>query len=237
MAKSALYHRIQGDISASIASGEYAPGERIPSESALADRYGVTRMTVRQAISGLITKGLVTRKQGSGTYVLRTRQPARALNQLTGFTEDMTEQGYRPTSRQLSNTEEEAPEHVQEWLELNNGAHVIRLERVRFLDETPTALHLVWLPLWLAPDLVRRSMDNVSLYQTLEDEFGIRLSTASQRISAVRASAHEAEVLKVEVGSPLLYTEKITRDENNQPVEFVQSWATPELPIWVELQR
>jgi GntR family transcriptional regulator len=237
MARSALYHRIQADISESIASGVYAPGARIPSETALAERYGVTRMTVRQAMSGLITKGLVTRKQGSGTYVLRTRQPARELNQLTGFTEDMTAQGYRPTSRQLSNEGVEAPDEVREWLELNSGAHVIRLERVRLLDEKPWALHLVWLPLWLAPDLVRRSMENVSLYQTLEEEFGVRLSTASQRISAVRATAHHAETLDVEEGSPLLYTEKITRDDNNLPVEFVQSWSIPELPIWVELQR
>ncbi len=237
MARSALYHRIQGDISESIASGEYPPGARIPSESALAERYGVTRMTVRQAMSGLITKGLVTRKQGSGTYVLRTRQPARALNQLTGFTEDMTAQGYLPTSRQLSNAEVEASDEVLDWLELNPGAHVIRLERVRILDDAPWAIHLVWLPLWLAPDLVRRDMGNVSLYQTLEEEFGVRLSTASQRISAVRADAHHAEVLKVEEGSPLIYTQKITRDENNQPVEFVESWSVPELPIWVELQR
>lgn len=237
MARSALYHRIQGDISESIASGEYPPGERIPSETALAERYGVTRMTVRQAISGLISKGLVTRKQGSGTYVLRARQPARALNQLTGFTDDMTAQGYKPTSRQLSNAEVEAPEAVQDALELNAGAHVIRLERVRILDETPWALHLVWLPLWLAPELVRRDMANVSLYQILEEEFGVRLSSASQRISAVRATAHHAEFLNVEEGSPLLHTEKLTRDENNQPVEFVESWAIPELPIWVELQR
>lgn len=237
MAKSALYHRIQSDISESIASGEYEPGARIPSETALAERYGVTRMTVRQAIGELISKGLVTRKQGSGTYVLHGGHPARGLNRLTSFDEDMRAQGYTPSSRQLSNSEVDAPEIVKKHLELNDGAHVIRLERVRVVEETPLALHLSWLPLQLAPDLLRRSMDGVSLYRTLEQEFGVHLSSATQRVSAVPATAHQAEVLMVRAGSPLLYTERTTRDENNQPVEFAESWSVPDLPIWIELQR
>jgi DNA-binding GntR family transcriptional regulator len=237
MARSALYHRIQSDIAESIAAGEYALGERIPSETALAERYGVTRMTVRQAISALIAKGLVTRKQGSGTYVLRNKQPTRALNRLTGFAEDMKAQGFVQTSTQLSNTEIEAPDLVQRELELNDGAHVIRLERVRNVEGAPLALHVEWLPLWLAPELLRRSMDDVSLYQTLEQEFGVHLQSASQRIDAVPATEHHAEVLHVAIGAPLLHTERVTRDENNQPVEFAESWSVPKFPIWVELAR
>ena len=98
MAGNPLYSRIQRDISESITAGEYPPGARIPSEAALAERYGVTRMTVRQAVDGLIGKGLVTRRQGSGTYVLRRREAQRGLNRLTSFTEDMDAQGRHATS-------------------------------------------------------------------------------------------------------------------------------------------
>lgn len=237
MAGNPLYSRIQRDISESITAGEYPPGSRIPSEAALAERYGVTRMTVRQAVDGLIGKGLVTRRQGSGTYVLRRREAQRGLNRLTSFTEDMDAQGRHATSTELERGEVEPPGYVQEQLELQPGAHVVVLERLRRLDEEPVALHRVWLPLWLAPGLARRSMDGASLYETLEVELGVRLSSARQRITSVAATERQADVLGVAAGSPLLFTQRLTRDDNNRPVEFAESWTVPKLPLWVELRR
>jgi GntR family transcriptional regulator len=237
MARNPLYFRIQRDIAESIDAGEYPPGARIPSETALAERYGVTRMTVRQAVDGLITDGLVTRRQGSGTYVLRPLQAQRALNRLTGFTEDMHAQGHRATSVELERGEREPSPFVQEQLELQAGAHVILLERLRTVEHDPVAVHRVWLPLWLAPELARRSIDGASLYQTLEQDLGVRLGSARQRITAVAATKRQAELLRVSRGSPLLFTERVTRDVNNRPVEFAESWSTPKLPLWVELER
>lgn len=237
MARNPLYYRIQRDIAESITAGDYPAGSRIPSEAALAERYGVTRMTVRQAVDGLIGDGLVTRRQGSGTYVLRPLQAQRALNRLTSFTEDMKAQGLRATSTELDRGESEPPEHVREQLELQGGAHAIVLERLRRVGDEPVALHRVWLPLWLAPELARRSIDGASLYDTLEQELGIRLSSARQRITAVAATKRQADLLQVARGSPLLFTERLTRDVNNRPVEFAESWSTPKLPLWVDLQR
>ena len=237
MARNPLYFRIQRDIAESIGAGDFPPGSRIPSEAALAERYGVTRMTVRQAVDGLISDGLVTRRQGSGTYVLRPLQAQRALNRLTSFTEDMQAQGHRAASTELERGEREPSPFVQEQLELQDGAHVILLERLRSLGDEPVALHRVWLPLWLAPELARRSIDGASLYQTLEQDLGIRLSSARQRITAVAATKRQADLLLVARGSPLLFTERLTRDVNNRPVEFAESWSTPKLPLWVELQR
>jgi GntR family transcriptional regulator len=232
-----LYYRIQRDLSDAIGAGEYPPGARLPSEAALAERYGVTRMTVRQAVDGLIGGGLVTRRQGSGTYVLHPRRAQRELNRLTSFTEDMRAQGLRATAQEVDRSEVEPPAAVRQQLELQEGAHVVMLERLRCLDDEPVVLHRVWLPLWLAPELARRSIDGASLYATLEREMGVQLSTARQRITAVAASEREAELLKVARGAPLLFTERLTRDDNNRPVEFVESWSTPRLPLWVDLQR
>ena len=237
MAKNPLYYSIQRDIHDSIASGEYEQGSRIPSESALAERYGVSRMTVRQAMDGLIVKGLVTRRQGSGTFVLRPREVQRGLNRLTSFTEDMQAQGHRATSVELEQGEVEPPEYVQEQLELQADAHVIVLERLRQLDDEPVAVHRVWLPLWLAPALARRSMNGASLYETLELELGVRLSSARQRITAVAAENREATLLDLPSGAPLLFTQRLTRDANNRPVEFAESWSVQKLPLWVDLNR
>jgi GntR family transcriptional regulator len=237
MAKNPLYYRISRDISKSIEAGEYAPGSRIPSEAALAERYGVTRMTVRQAVDGLITVGLVTRRHGSGTYVLRPREVQRGLNRLTSFTEDMQSQGHRASSAELERSDVEPPDHVREQLELQAGAHVVVLERLRQVDGEPVALHRVFLPLWLAPELARSSMNGASLYDTLESELGVQLSSARQRITAVAATDRQAALLGVAPGAPLLFTQRLTRDSNNRPVEFAESWSLSNLPLWVELHR
>jgi len=79
--------------------------------------------------------------------------------------------------------------------------------------------------------------NGASLYETLEFELGVRLSGARQLITAVAATEREADVLEVELGSPLLFTQRLTRDSNNRPVEFAESWMLPKLPLWVDLQR
>jgi GntR family transcriptional regulator len=236
VAVSAIYYRIQREIAGSIAAGQYPPGSRIPSETALAQRFGVTRMTVRQAVDGLINDGLVMRRHGSGTYVLQRGQAQRALNRLTGFSEDMQSQGRHATATELFRAEVEPPPRVQDQLELEDTAHVVMLERLRLLEEGPVALHRVWLPLSLAPELVRRSIEGGSLYAMLE-ELGIRLTTARQRITAVAAAQREASLLGVAPGVPLLFTERLTRDASNRPVEFAEAWSVPELALWVELHR
>ena len=234
---STLYSRIQRDLALSIAAGDYPPGSRIPSETSLAKRFGVTRMTVRHAVDGLISQGLVTRRHGSGTYVSQRLQAQRPLNRLSGFTEDMRDQGRSATASELRRSEVEAPGPVQEQLELQPGAHVVVLERLRHVDGRPVALQRVWLPFALVPELARRSLDGVSLYDALEQDYGIRVTTARQRITAVGATEREAGILGVTEGAPLIFAERLTRDANNRPVELAETWSVPELALWVELRR
>jgi GntR family transcriptional regulator len=234
---STVYLRIQRDLADSIAEGEYTPGSRIPSETSLAKRFGVTRMTVRHAVDGLIREGLVTRRHGSGTFVSHQPHAQRALNRLTGFSEDMRGQGRRSTTTELDQKEAEPSNRIRGLLELQDGAHVTVLERLRLVDDEPVTFHRVWLPFSLAPELARRSLEGASLYATLEQDHGIQLSTARQRITAVAASKSEASILNVEVGAPLIYTERLTRDSNNRPVELAETWSVPTLPLWVELHR
>lgn len=237
LAMSTLYSRIQRDLALAITGGDYPPGSRIPSEAALAKRFGVTRMTVRHAVDGLISEGLVARRHGSGTYVSHRSQAQRALNRLTSFTEDMQNQGRQASSREIGYSEVEAPARVQEQLELHEGAHVVVLERLRRIDDEPVAIQRVWLPFWLAPELARRSLDGASLYAVLEREYGIRLTAARSRITAVAADKGQADLLQVDIGAPLVFSERLTRDSNNRPVEFAETWSVPKLALWVDLHR
>jgi GntR family transcriptional regulator len=234
---STLYSRIQRDLALAISAGEYAPGTRIPSETSLAKRFGVTRMTVRHAVDGLISEGLVTRRHGSGTYVAQRRQAQRALNRLTGFTEDMQNQGRSAVTVELNRAESDAPDRILEQLELPQGAGVVVLERLRRVEGVPVAVHRVWLPFSRAPELARRSLNGASLYATLELEHAIRITSARQRITAVAASEREAAMLDVTIGAPLIFAERLTFDANNRPVEFAETWSVPEMALWVELHR
>lgn len=237
MAKNPVYIRIQDDLAARISAGEYPAGSRIPSESALAERYGVTRMTVRQAVDGLVFNGVVSRRQGSGTYVVQVPTVHRPLNRLTGFTEDVRNQGHVTSTSELSRSQKEPPDDVRDFLQLDEGAHTVRLERLRYLDDEPVALHQVWLPLSLAPDLAREPLPRHSLYAVLEEDYGIRLGHARQRITAVAAEAWHAKHLAVPIAAPLLLAQRQTFDDTNRPVEYVKAWSRPELPLEIELQR
>ena len=149
----------------------------------------------------------------------------------------MNAQGLRATAIELDRGEVEPPGYVREQLELQEGPTSSCWNACAVSRTSPLSLHRVWLPLWLAPELARRSINGASLYATLEQDLGVRLSSARQRITAVAATEREAELLKVARGAPLLFTERLTRDDNNRPVEFVESWSTPRLPLWIELHR
>jgi DNA-binding GntR family transcriptional regulator len=165
------------------------------------------------------------------------RRAERALNRLAGFTEDMRTLGYATTCKELDRGDLEPPDRVREQLELDQGAHAVVLERLRLLDDEPVVLQRVWLPFSLVPELARRSLEGSSLYEMLEQGLRIRLTSARQRISAIAATEREADILDVLVGQPLLYVERLTRDDNNRPVEYAESWSMPKLPLWVELHR
>lgn len=218
-----------------IASGEFGQGSRLPSEASLADRYGVTRMTIRHALDGLLSDGLITRRKGSGTFVTQ-RTLGRPLNRLTSFSEDMRTQG-ELSARVLVQEEADPPEEVAEKLALEPGVRVVLLERLRLVDGTPTAVHRSWLHFGASVALAREPVGDRSLYSLLEEKYGIRLLRAEQRITAIRADVRLAGLLDVRRGSPLLKVERVAYATGNEPVEYVESWTKPELPLWVELRR
>jgi GntR family transcriptional regulator len=231
------YRRIRSDLLGLIQTGKFPPGSPLPSETQLAKRYGVTRMTVRQAVSELVRQRLVERRQGSGTYVLPSHLHDRRLRRLNSFTEDMRAQGYEVATRILAQEDVLAPSEIAAQLELGPGAHVVRVARVRFVDGSPVTLQESWIPSGRCPTLAREPLVDGSLYKTLETRHGITLRRADTRITAVSASKEQAALLNVPVHSPLLHAARRTHDANNTPVEYVQSFTNPEYPFSVELER
>ncbi len=216
-----LYLRVKDWLRAAIEKGEYRPGDRIPSEHELMKRFGVSRSTIRQAVSELVLEGWLYRVQGSGTYVARPKY-RQTLSRLTSFTEDMYLLGLTPRSRLLQCVVEPADEAIAAALAIRTGDEVIRVERLRFADEEPMALNTSVLPRKLVPGLERVDLERGSLYEILEGRYGLILARAEQTVEPALADPYAAELLGVPVGAPLLLVEGVVYLKNGAPIEWVR---------------
>jgi GntR family transcriptional regulator len=234
MANVPAHRRIYEDLADQIRSGELAPKARLLGESILAEHYGVARMTVRQAIARLVEENLVVRQQGVGTFVSSERAGRRSLNRLTSFTEDMRGEA---ATRILVQAVIDPPADIAGELNLGKGARAVHVGRVRSVAGKPVSVHHSYLPYGKFPSLAREPLRGGSLYRTLREVFGTELRRADQRIRAAAADGEVAANLRVPVGSPLLQTERLAFDAQNDPVEFARSSARPEIELTVHLER
>lgn len=233
MARIPTYRVIADDLTARIASGEFPVAGRLPTEVELADRYSVSRMTVRQAVDQLEKAKLVVRRRGSGSYVRDKPSRTRGINGLASFAEQMGSAGSAVESRVIAQEEvDSAPEEVANELA---AAHVVRLARVRLIDGTPAAYQEAWIPFSVAPGLTREDLVDGSLYRTLTSRYGVELGWADQLIAPALATDELAGLLDEQVGNPLLTIRRTTYSVHNVPVEFVRSWTRRDFPLTVRL--
>ena len=217
-----LYHQLKSVILNAIQSGDLKPDDQIPPESELALTYGVSKITVRQALRELADLGYVRREQGRGTFVARTRL-AQGPRELTSFTEEMRRHGLAAASRVLEAGVMPADPALAERLGLRPGDDVFVLKRLRLADGEPMSLQTAHIPLELAPGLPKEPMDDASLYEILQLHYGRQPSHAREAHSAVLIEAEDAELLGVQPGSPAFAAERTAYLETGQPLEFVQS--------------
>jgi GntR family transcriptional regulator len=217
-----LYYQIKARLLEAIESGQLKPGDRVPSERELTAQFTVSRMTARQALTELETQGYLYRLQGKGTFVA-TPKLEQPLAGLTSFTEDMRRRGLEPGAQVLTAGEVPADRRVARSLGVAEGAPVFKLERLRLAGGDPMALEASHIPAVYAPGLLDAGAIRGSLYQVLEERYGIRLVRAVQSLEAVAANSYEGEMLHVREGTPLLLLERTSRDTADRPVEFVKS--------------
>lgn len=216
------YHQLKEILREYVRLGEWKPGDLIPSERELSETHSISRMTARQAITDLVNEGVFYREQGRGTFVSQ-RKITQQLMRLTGFTEDISARGQRPSTRVLSATMAPADEFTAERLGIPIGREVFRLQRLRLADEEPLAIELSQVSFRGCERLLEEDFARSSLYQALDTRFGVALVEAEQELEAGLAGAEEAQTLKIAVGSPVLYTRRVTYTERNQPIEYAKS--------------
>jgi GntR family transcriptional regulator len=219
-----LHHQIYLDLRAALDGGEWAPGERMPSERELALRYGCSLITVRRALGELAREQRVERTRGRGTYVLRQRIDRDFAGTLS-FAEEMESRGLDPQTQLLTARVEPASESVASALELPVAAPSIYLERLRLADGDPLLLEQVHLSAVRFAGLLEFDLEHNSLYDVLAERFGARVARAREAIEPVMLRAREARLLNRQPRSPALLVEGVAFEANGTPVEFARSFV------------
>jgi DNA-binding GntR family transcriptional regulator len=210
-----LYFQVAEQIAEAIRRGDLAPGARLDNEILLADKLGLSRPTVRQAIQYLVDKGLLVRKRGVGTQVVHG-QVKRSV-ELTSLYDDLRRTGQEPATQVLALEPRVVDEEVAPVLGLQPGAQACYLERLRFAAGEPLALMHNWLPLRLL-QFGAAELEERGLYELLRGA-GVRMRVANQRIGARAATQAEARLLGERRGAPLLTMVRTTYDDQGRAVE------------------
>ena len=226
---SPLYRQIKDLIMQGLASGEWRPGEAIPSEAELAIRFNVSQGTVRKAIDEMAAENLVVRKQGKGTYVASHNDPRAFFR----FLRVVPNEGgvSVPLSVPLECWRAKAGLEAARILDIAPGAPITVVRRVLKFNGKPVVLDEIYLPGEIFQGLSLEVLQEYqgSLYSLFETRFGVRMIRAEERIRAVAADRATAEQLAVDEGSPLLSVERVTYTYGDKPVEWRRGlYATAE---------
>ena len=215
-----LYMQIKDLLVARVTDGEWTPGDIIPSEMQLARELNVSQGTVRKAITELVENNVLVRRQGKGTFVA-AHDGKRALFQFFHIVNDSGTKTL-PESKTLSCRRKRASRHEASKLNLSSGAQVVCIERIRNLDDQPTIIETIILPAELFGELGKRQARNLpnTLYELYETQFGITIHRAEEQLRAVAATDHDASLLGLEAGTPLLEIERTALTLGGMPIEL-----------------
>ncbi len=214
------YAQLKAILVDQIRNGTLPPDEQLPSEAELCARYGVSRTVVRQALQDLTHEGLIKRRKGKGSFVTGRKISEQLVQKLTGFYQDMVEQGHTPVTQVLSQQVVEATPALAGHLDVAVGTPLIEIVRLRSVEDVPTVLVTTYLPMSLAPELIRDDLNNQSLYALLESKYHVYVARGRRTIQAVLADDQQAKLLQVAKGAPLFRLDSTSYLSDGRGVEY-----------------
>jgi len=222
-----LYVQLEQILKSQIMRGEFVPGRRIPSEKELAEIYGVSTITARQAILNLVQEGILQRRQGKGTFVQEKTNIVKNIMtfKLAGGIEDVVPEGLSFQKVEVKNIcRVIVTERIAGALEIDEGEEVIRILRRRTDKGVAISYTKNYLPVEIGEQIRKEDLLAHSMLHILRDKVGISFKEGIQYILAGIADYEIATALSVSISSPVLYLETIFIDEQDKPVEFVQTF-------------
>ena len=214
------YFQLSSYIEENIKAKELVPGCLLPSEQEICEKLGISRTVVRQAMDNLERKGLVTKQSGKRSAIAYPTYHGSLMQNLRGFYEDAVSKGQKPTTSVLDLRVQPAEGEVAEALQLDDGAPVIMLNRLRFLNGEPEVLVMTYISESKCPGLVHEDLTSQSLYELLARKYGLVIAQGHRTVEAIALNPADAKLLNLRPKSPALLLKSIGLLENGEPLEY-----------------
>lgn len=216
-----LYYQVEEDLRKKIERGDFKPGDLLPSERELIEIYDVSRLTIRRAVDALVEQGLLVKKQGKGTFILRPRINHR-VGSLYSSSEEFLLNNYTVRTRVLECKKIKPDKEICEKLQIKDcdNAEIFYLERIRYANNTPAAYIKCYLPYEYVNGIESFDFSVHYLYSTLEDHFKLELYEAFEVIEASKVDEKSAKLLDLEVGTPVLLNQRTTYLVDGTIIEY-----------------
>lgn len=222
--KQPLYDQLV-DVLTDKINHELRPGDYLPSERDLSERYGLSRTTVRLALQELERLGLVVRQRGRGTMVTDRSLQTANLSQTYSFTAQMKAIGRVPKTTILEFTEVDADKNIAAEMNARLGERLYRINRLRIADGVPLMIECTYLPARKFFSLKRPMIENKSLYDMIEQDYHEKVRMAEEEFYASIARRSDARLLEIAEGAPVLDLVRTTYDMSNDVIEYTRSVA------------
>jgi GntR family transcriptional regulator len=213
------YEQIRDDLATAIRQGDYRPGEALPSQRDLSASYGVTLMTLRQALRLLSDEGLVVQQPGRGTFVAPPRL-AYQRKSLRSMSDELRSQGIDVETEVIRLGSRRPPAAVCEVLAIPDGQRALRIERLRIVAGKPAVHQVSWVPEPYAESIREVDFTEVTLYAALAEHAGLAISRSTETITPGLVTSEVARHLRIVKGSPVFVSERITLGIDDSPVVF-----------------
>lgn len=214
------YYQIEQTILELIQNNQIKPGEQLPSEAELAQKFQVSRITAKRALDDLVQKGWAYRQQGRGTFVAQAR--IREMSGFSSFTEDIRSKGLKPSSQVVQFALIQADEQVATHLRIPVGDGAYLLQRVRLADDQPVAFETAFFSEKLFPNLGQYDLSQ-SVYKIFREQYHVNPVWADAEIQASSATPEIAQHLRMRAGEPVLTANRLSYTEFFEVVEYVVS--------------
>lgn len=218
----AMYRQIAHYLRDGIASGKYGPGDKIPTEPELSERFSVSRITARQAVEHLVREGLVARKQGKGTFV-QGPLVRHDLLELRGIYDELVEQGLRPETELLEYGEKIPPAWIAEKLDCHDQ-RAVHWRRLYRLSGKPFGLSSVYLDA-SGTELDREMVARLPTYELLRSKLGVEISRADVAIRYEAGKSGVCKAMGLAVGTPLMVLERVSYSPDGRAREHTLYYA------------
>jgi GntR family transcriptional regulator len=215
-----LYYQLKKLLIDEISNNRIKLGDSIPTEAEFSEHLGISRPTIRQALSEMASEGYLQRLKGKGTFVSKPKIDARFFQQLQSFNSDMNQKGLNPTTQVLDLKVIKGIADICEKLDIDVEDELVYLRRVRFADDEPVVYLETYLPYKYCKGIIEEDFVNNSLYSIMEEKYSIKIFKVVRKIEAVNADDQVAKLLHMKKNQALCLVKTTAYTEQNIPSEY-----------------